>query len=119
VKGDRRSLRVALVSDAVMNSPGGSEDAFTLLADSGWGLIGLAPEALPDADAAAWAAGAADQARELARHGVRVVAVLDADDGRAEAQLVRALATPPELAVPLFRLPGALNRLKASILGTH
>lgn len=111
MKGDGRSLRVALVSDRVMNPAQGSEAAFALLAESGWGVIGLAPTALPDADAAAWAAGAVDQARELARHGVCVVAVLDADDARAEAQLVRALAAPPALAVPIFRLSGGVERL--------
>jgi hypothetical protein len=112
VKGDGRSLRVALVSDAVMNPADGGGDAFTLLAASGWGVIGLPPAALPDADAAAWTASAADQARELARHGVRVVAVLDDDDARAEEQLIRALAAPPELAVPILRLvPRATDRL--------
>jgi hypothetical protein len=77
MKGDRRGMRVALVSDAVLNPPPGAPDRLAALAAAGWGVIALPPRDLPDADAEAWRAAALDQATELARHGATVVELLD------------------------------------------
>ncbi|HEX7297590.1 MAG TPA: hypothetical protein VF257_01200 [Solirubrobacteraceae bacterium] len=80
MKGDRRSRRVALVSDSVLNPPPGAPDRLGPLADAGWGIIALPPPGLPDAHARAWRTAALDQAHELARHGLLVIRVLDGDD---------------------------------------
>jgi hypothetical protein len=76
MKGDQRGMRVALVSDAVLNPPPGAPDRLAELAAAGWGVIALPPPDLPDAGADAWRAAALDQAAELSRHGVTVVELL-------------------------------------------
>jgi hypothetical protein len=81
MKGDRRGMRVALVSDAVLNPQPGAPDRLAELAAAGWGVIALPPADLPDADAEAWRAAAFDQATELARHGATVVELLDDAEG--------------------------------------
>jgi hypothetical protein len=81
MKGDRRGMRVALVSDAVLNPPSGAPDRLAELAAAGWGVIALPPGDLPAADAEAWRAAALDQATELARHGATVVELLDDGEG--------------------------------------
>jgi hypothetical protein len=107
VKDDGRSRRVALISDAVLNPPDGAPDVIGALVDAGWGVIALPPGArVSDGALRHWAAGAADQARELARHGMTIVAVLDAGDGRARDALAGALAVEPSLHVPTL-VPGS------------
>jgi hypothetical protein len=119
VKGDDRSRRVALVSDAVLNPPPGAPDVIGAVADAGWGVIALPPPSLPAASTRAWAAGAADQARELARHGMTIVAVLDAADADGRAALTGALAADPPLAVPALVAPaGDLDAITA-FLAAH
>lgn len=81
MKGDGRGMRVALVSDAVLNPPPGAPDRLAELAAAGWAVIALAPADLPDAAAEAWRAAALDQAAELARHGATVVELLADGDG--------------------------------------
>jgi hypothetical protein len=98
MKGDGRSGRVAIVSDAFLNPAGA--DALAAATEAGWGVIALPPGSLAAPALRAWAAGAADQARELARHGMTVVAVLDAGDATGRAALGAALAADPPLAVP-------------------
>jgi hypothetical protein len=99
VKGDGRSGRAAIVSDAVLNPPPGAPDALGALADAGWGVIALPPAVLAEPAFGDWVDGAADQARELRRHGMTVVAVVDADDERARTALERSLAA---LSLPLL-----------------
>lgn len=87
MKGDVRGMRVALVSDAVLNPPSGTRDRVAELAAAGWGLIALPPRDLPDSAAEAWRDAALDQAAELARHGATVAALLDTDDRWSVLQL--------------------------------
>jgi hypothetical protein len=119
VKGDDRSGRVALVSDAVLNAPPGAPDVIGAIADTGWGVIALPPPSLPAAATRAWAAGAADQARELARHGMTIVAVLDAADANGRAALAGALDADPPLAVPSLVAPAADLEAVTSFLAAH
>lgn len=119
MKDDGRSRRVALISDTVLNPPPGGPDVIGAVADAGWGVIALPPPSLPAAATRAWAAGAADQARELARHGMTVVAVLDAGDPDGRAALTDALAADPPLTVPsLASAAGDLDAITA-FLAAH
>jgi len=119
VKGDDRSGRVAVVSDAVLNPPPGAPDVIGAIADSGWGVIALPPPSLPAAATRAWAAGAADQARELARHGMTIVAVLDDGDDDARAALAEALAGDPPLEVPSLVSPAGDRDAIIAFLAAH
>jgi hypothetical protein len=87
MKGDRRGMRVALVSDGVLNPAPGAPDRLAELAAAGWGVIALPPRDLPDAAAEAWRAAALDQATELARHGATVAALVDEDERWTALQL--------------------------------
>jgi hypothetical protein len=119
VKDDGRSRRVALVSDAVLNPPPDGPDVIGAVTDAGWGVIALPPPSLPAAATRAWAAGAADQARELARHGMTIVAVLDAADGAGRAALTDALAADPPLAVPSLVSAGDDLNAVGEFLAAH
>jgi hypothetical protein len=92
MKGDGRSLRVAVVGDGIVNPAAGSpaEALLAGLVDQGWGLIQLPPAPLGDEHADAWRAHALDQVDELRRHGLAVVVVLGARDGRERDALAAA-----------------------------
>jgi hypothetical protein len=87
MKGDERGMRVALVSDAILNPPPGAPDRLAELAAEGWGVIGLPPRDLPGAAAEAWVSAALDQAAELARHGATVGVLLDGEERWTALQL--------------------------------
>lgn len=76
MRGDVRSRRVAVVTDAVVNDPRGAVDA---LIDAGWGLIQLPPTDLPAATRVALLEMIAEQVDEYQRHGYVVCACADAD----------------------------------------
>jgi hypothetical protein len=116
VKGDGRSRRAAIVSDAVLNAAPGVLGA---IADAGWGVIALPPATLGEPAFGDWVAGAVDQARELARHGMTVVAVLDAGDEPARAALQRAMATEPALELAALVAPLDDARAIATFLERH
>jgi len=103
---DRRSRRIALVADAVMNPQGNDADLLAILMERGWGIVGLPPERLGRPAIAQWMAGVADQAREFARHGMTVVAVLDAEETTVIGELERACALEPAQTVPVHVLSG-------------
>jgi hypothetical protein len=93
---DRRSRRVALVADAVMNPAPGGPDLLALIARRDWGVIGLPPERLGRPAIAQWLAGVADQIAEFRRHAMIVVAVLDPSDPTVAEELKRADAASAE-----------------------
>jgi len=103
---DNRSRRIALVADAVMNPQGNDADLLAILMERGWGIIGLPPERLGRPAIAQWMAGVADQAREFARHGMTVVAVLDAEETTVIGELERACTAEPAQTVPVHVLSG-------------
>lgn len=103
---DRRSRRIALVADGVMNPSGNGPDLMALLVAKDWGIIGLPPERLGRAAIAQWMAGVADQVAEFRRHGMTVVAVLDPDETTVIGELERACAGPPAQTVPVHMLSG-------------
>ncbi|WCB95219.1 hypothetical protein DSM104299_03962 [Baekduia alba] len=87
---DGRSLRVALVSDAILNAAPGT-DADRLRAgvtDQGWGFVALPPSDLPEAAAAAWLANIADLTAEFTRHGLAVVVLFATSERRERRRLV-------------------------------
>jgi hypothetical protein len=47
VRGDQRSRRVAVVSDAFLNPPIGVDDRLVKLAEAGWGVVALPQPGLP------------------------------------------------------------------------
>jgi hypothetical protein len=98
---DRRSRRIALVADSVMNPAPGEPDLLAAIAARDWGVIGLPPERLGRDGIRQWIAGVGDQVREFCRHGMTVVAVLDRRDETVVAGLERNLAEPPAVAVPI------------------
>jgi hypothetical protein len=119
MRGDGRSRRVALVSDRILNPPEDSPDTLAAMVADGWGVIGLPPAALGSSEARAWVDGAVDQARELARHGMTVVAVLDPGDAVTTALLERSLAAAPALAVPALVAAAPDSGLVARFLDDH
>jgi hypothetical protein len=97
VKGrDGRSLRVALISDAILNGAPGT-DADRLRAGvtaQGWGLVALPPGDLPEDAARAWMANIADLVTEFRRHGLAAVVLFATSEARERRRLVLdALAT--------------------------
>lgn len=103
---DRRSRRVALVADGVMNPTGNAPDLLAIVMERGWGIIGLPPECLGRPAIAQWMAGVADQVREFARHGMTVVAVLDGEETTVIGELEKACAQEPAQTVPVHVLSG-------------
>ena len=103
---DRRSRRIALVADGVMNPAGNDPDLLAIVMERGWGIIGLPPERLGRPAIARWMAGVADQVREFTRHGMTVVAVLDAEETTVIGELERACAAEPAQTVPVHVLSG-------------
>ncbi len=101
---DRRSRRIALVADVVLNPAPGAPDLLALVAARDWGVIALPPERLGRPAIAQWMAGVADQVREFARHGMTVVAVLDPDETTVIGELERACAEEPAQVVPVHVL---------------
>jgi hypothetical protein len=97
VKGrDGRSLRVALVSDAILNAaPGSAADRLRAgVTDQGWGLVALPPSDLPEDAARAWLSNIADLATEFRRHGLAAVVLFATTEPRDRRRLVLdALAT--------------------------
>ena len=118
MKGDGRSLRVALVGDGVLNPAprSAAERLLVGLVDGSWGLVHLPPALLDDAAAAAWRANALDQVSELRRHGLVVVVVLSAADEREREPLQAAGLDVPELATDsdVDATLGRLSELAAS-----
>jgi hypothetical protein len=90
VKGrDGRSLRIAIVSDDIINAQPGSEADRLLLGlhAQGWGIVALPPATLPDEPARAWLDTIADQVGEFARHGLGQVVLFAAADAPARRRL--------------------------------
>jgi phage terminase large subunit-like protein len=113
---DRRSRRIALVADGVMNPAGNDPDLLAIVMERGWGIIGLPPERLGRPAIARWMAGVADQVREFARHGMTVVAVLDAEETTVIGELERACAGEPAQTVPVHVLSGSDGRELSAFL---
>jgi hypothetical protein len=91
VKGrDGRSLRVALISDAILNAPPGSagDRLRAGVTEQGWGLVALPPSDLPEEPAAAWLANIADLVREFTHHGLAAVVLFSAEEPRGRRRLV-------------------------------
>ena len=103
---DRRSRRIALVADGVMNPTGNDPDLLAIVMERGWRIIGLPPERLGRPAIAQWMAGVADQVREFARHGMTVVAVLDGEETTVIGELEKACAHAPAQTVPVHVLSG-------------
>ena len=61
MRGDLRSRRVAVVTDAVLNPPAGGVNHLTPLTEAGWGLVVLPPAGLPEGTERAMVAAIADQ----------------------------------------------------------
>jgi len=101
---DRRSRRVALVADAVMNPVPGKANLLALVAARDWGIVGLLPERLGQPAIRQWMAGVADQVAEFRRHGMVVVAVLDPAEITVIGELEQACAGPPALVLPVHML---------------
>lgn len=87
---DGRSLRVALVSDAILNAaPGSDGDRLRAgVTEQGWGLVALPPSDLPAAPAAAWLANIADLVAEFTRHGLAAVVLFSVAEPRDRRRLV-------------------------------
>jgi hypothetical protein len=115
---DRRSRRVALVADAIMNPVAGEADRLATIADRDWGVIALPPERLGQPGIRQWIAGVADQVREFRRHGMTVVAVLDPGDKTVAKELESALAAAPRQDVPIHTAPKGEDEL-AAFLDRH
>ena len=75
---DGRSLRFAVVSDAIVNAPPGSpgHTVFQALLGQDWGVVWLPPRDLPAGAHQEWLANIADLVGEFLRHGLTGVAVL-------------------------------------------
>jgi hypothetical protein len=90
VKGrDGRSLRIAIVSDDIINARPGSEADRLLLGlhAQGWGIVALPPAALPDEPARAWLENIADMVGEFTRHGLGKVVLFAGTDTPARRRL--------------------------------
>jgi hypothetical protein len=116
---DRRSYRIALVADRVLNPALGQPDLLAVLAERDWGVIGLPPERLGEAGIAAWMAGVADQVAEFRRHGMTIVAVLDGAETTVVRELERACAEPPAQATPVLLLSRSEEADLARFLDRH
>ena len=116
---DRRSRRIALVADAVLNPRGNQPDLMDLLVEYGWGIVALPPESLGRAAIARWMAGVADQVAEFQRHGMTVVALLDGDESEVIGALERAVMIAPQAAVPTLVVPAPSSDQVATFLRCH
>lgn len=87
---DGRSLRIAIVSDEIVNAEPGSEADRLLLGlhAQGWGLVALPPATLPDEPAGAWLANIADLVGELTRHSLAAVLLFARPETPARRRLV-------------------------------
>jgi len=87
---DGRSLRVALVSDAILNAQAGSpgDRLRAGVTEQGWGLVALPPATLPDDAATAWLANIADLTREFTHHGLAAVVLFSTQEPRERRRLV-------------------------------
>lgn len=93
---DGRSLRIALISDAILNAaPGGDADRLRAgVTEQGWGLVALPPSDLPEDAARAWLSNIVDLTGELRAHGLAAVVLFAASEPRERRRLVLdALAT--------------------------
>jgi hypothetical protein len=82
MRGDGRSRRVAVVPDAFLNPPAGSDDGLLRLAEAGWGVVALPRPGLPaDVEEAALAA-VSDQLTAYLDDGYEV-ALAEPDDPAA------------------------------------
>jgi hypothetical protein len=108
MRGDGRSRRVAVVPDAFLNPPAGSDDRLLGLAEAGWGVVALPPPGLAaDVEEAALAA-IADQLTTYLDDGYEV-ALAEPDDpaaARLEA-LLGAYGAQIRAGVSLFCDPGS------------
>ncbi len=87
---DGRSLRVALVSDAILNATAGSaaDRLRAGLNEQGWGIVALPPSDLPEDPARAWIANIADLIAEFTRHGLAAVVLFAAAEPRERRRLI-------------------------------
>lgn len=103
---DRRSRRIALVADGVVNPGPADPDLLALIAARDWGIVALPPERLGRASIAQWMAGVADQVAEFRRHGMTVVAVLDPGETTVIGELERACTAVASQPLPVHVLSG-------------
>ena len=104
---DRRSRRIALVADGVVNPGPAGPDLLALVAARDWGIIALPPERLGRPAIAQWMAGVADQVAEFRRHGMTVVAVLDPGETPVIGELERACTAVFDQPIPVHVLSGS------------
>jgi hypothetical protein len=88
MRGDVRSLQVAVVADSLL------EPLLSLLEQERWGVIQLPPQGLDAGTTAAWLEQVAEHVAEFRRNGYAVVLI---DEGQIGAELDAALG---ELGVP-------------------
>lgn len=113
---DRRSRRIALVADGVMNPGPDGPDLLALVAERDWGVIALPPERLGRPAIAQWMAGVADQVAEFRRHGMTVVAILDPGETTVIGELERACTAMFDQPIPVHVLSGPGERDLARFL---
>jgi hypothetical protein len=92
---DGRSLRVAIITDTLVNAEPGSEaDRLRLgLNAQGWGLVALPPTGLEHPATRDWLANIADLVGELLRHELAAVVLFDRHASlRGRLQVLEALA---------------------------
>lgn len=95
--GDARGHRIAVVSDTVVNGPGG---LLELIASHDFGVVQLPPATLPAQAVDGWIESVIDHVEEFRRHGYTIVAVLDAGDPAAAAVAELSLPTCTSLDRP-------------------
>jgi hypothetical protein len=91
VKGrDGRSLRIAIVSDDIINARPGTEGDRLLIGlnAQGWGIVALPPSSVPDEPAHAWLENIADMVGEFTRHGLGDVVLFAGTDTPERRRLV-------------------------------
>jgi hypothetical protein len=106
VEGDKRSHRVAVCADALVNPEPGGLDALAVCEATGFGVMQLPATWYPADVAAGWIEQVAEQLDEYLRRGYAVVVVMPAGDPAGASQLealTGALAKighalPPQLA---------------------
>jgi hypothetical protein len=87
VEGDKRSHRVAVCADALVNPEPGGLDALAVCEATGFGVMQLPATWYPANVAAGWIEQVAEQLDEYLRRSYAVVVVMPAGDPAAASQL--------------------------------